>query len=430
MNVFFTDKLFGEAITKVRELLLFEYNHILMKTGILQTRDFIAPELYAEFIDASIRLIWFGMYREYYLELGLTDMTVGKYNAIREQVLIPVRIIELCEAILAPILIGKDVFCPSEKLVRCRYYTNVGNASVVWGIPVDPVVGLALRYGFSLRNSIVDRINQMPGAVSTAVEYQELPIVSRVIRFEDLSEDESKLLDAQAEPIAPVPLPRDNAVFRVNATQVQMTEQSLTHTNLCRRFRVMCQAIYRPEEFNYGDVKWFVPYVYNGIDFGDFGRLLSVYLPIVWKTDADIDSRDHGMTFGRNDVQIPNTYISVRGNDRRVPRSYVDLSTLSDLRRKEGRLSPPDNDEQSNRDNLITCIDRCWFENNFPSLEDPNYFVQVSWDISYVHPFLSVRSLTRTTKTGLNHKRQPKKVKTQGNIHGATTEGKINHQVD
>lgn len=429
INVFITDELYNDAIVKAKELLLHELSHILMKTGILQTRDFIAPELYLEYIDTCFRIVWFGMYREYYLELGLTDMSAGKFAAIAKNVTMPLRFLELIEGILAPVLIGKDVFCPSEKLVRCRLYNVDINSSIVWGIPVDRVVGLSERYGFTIRNSIVDRISQFPGAMSTVPDYKDLPIVSRIIKFTTLDKAFAEKL--VKEPVEPNPdvLPRGKDLFLTIQEEIETDEASLTHSRLVERYRNICRDIYAPNDENYADIKWFVPFVYNGLPDGDFGRALASYLPLTWATLADVNSRNHGVNFGINSVQLPGTYIPLRGNDRRHPRSYVDLSTICDLRRKEGRLTPLDEDEITNHANLIAAIDQKWFNVSFPSLEDPNMFTQVTWDISYQHPFLAVRSLTRSTKIGTQNKRPLKnKIVKQGNIHGATRDGEIDRQ--
>merc|ERR1712176_121397 len=147
--------------------------------------------------------VWFGMYREYYLKLGITDMSGGKFSAIAQDLSIPLRFLELIEGILAPVLIGKDVFCPCEQLVRCRQYVVDVNTAVVWGIPVDPIVGLPFRYGFSMRNSVIDRISQFPGAMTTVPAYADLPIVSRVIKFTTLDKLLAKKLDS--DPIEPSP---------------------------------------------------------------------------------------------------------------------------------------------------------------------------------------------------------------------------------
>lgn len=427
--MFFTTELFEEAIIKAKELMLHELSHILMKTGILQTRDFIAPELYREYIDSCFRAVWFGLYREYALKLALTDMTVGKFLAITSDFAMPLRFIELIEGILSPVLIGKDVFCPSMELVTCHLYEVDENSAIVWGIPVDPVIGLYLRYGFSIRHSIKDRINQFPGAMAFVPSYEHVPIISRVIRFDELSDDDARLLtDDPPIPARPAQVQGIDAFEQVFG-EIEMDEANLTHERLVQRYRELAAEMFEARELNYADLKWFVPFVYAGMPEGDFGRALASYLPLTWSTRADVNSRNHGVTFSQNGVQTPGTYIPFLGNDRRHPRSYVDLSTISDLRRKEGRLTPVDEDEMSNRANLIAAIDAKWFTSDFPSLEDPNMFTQITWDLSYQHPFLSARSLTRTTKVGLNNKRPNKgRVVKQGNIHGPTKDGEIDRQ--
>lgn len=430
LNVFFTEHLFGEAIRKAKELLITELGHILMKTGILQTRDFIAPELYSEYIDSVVRLVWFGLYRELYLQLGLTDMSAGKFAAIASDVSIPTRFIDLCEGILAPVLIGKDVFCPAESLVRCKKYTVNLDTAVVWGIPVDRIVGLPLRYGFTLRNSIVDRIKQFPGSMSNVPDYKEVAIVSRIIRFDELDDVDKLRTTLELDPPNPTwpPLPRGDDIFINDLVAIDTSEASLQNPRLCARYREMAENIHDPADVNYGDLQWFVPFVYRDLPDHDFGRSLASYLPLIWRTAADVDSRNHSVNFSFNEVQTPGSYLPARGNDRRHPRTYVDLSTISDLRRKEGRLSPLDEDEVTNRQNLIQAIDKAWYDNNFPSLEDPNLFVQTTWDLAYQHPFMAVKALTRSTKIGAQGKRPKKNARRQGNIHGATKEGLIDNQ--
>jgi len=425
-NIFFTEHLFGEAIEKSKELMLTEMNHLLMRTGVLQTRDFIPPELYLEYIESCIRLVWFGMYREDLINLGLTDMTPGKYNALKNELSIPTRFIDLIEGIISPVLIGKDIFVPAELLVRCKYHTVEHASSIVWGIPVDDVVGLPRRYGFSMRNSIVDRIKQFPGAMSFVPDYADVHISNRVIRFLNPVDDNFAPLlhDEPAEPIHAA-LPQGDPSFIIVDDEVDCSEESLRGSELVERYSELCTNIYEADENDYSGMNWFTPFVYASLQEGDFGRALAAYLHLVWVTNADINSRNHGATFGHNQVQLPGSYFPFRGNDRRHPRSYSGLSTLSDIRRKEGRLTPPDTDEINNRNTLIASIEQAWYRSEFPSIEDANKFVQITWDLTYTHPFMLVKSLTRSTKVGKKVGKNTRKTKIQGNIHGATTSGQI-----
>merc|ERR1712151_301482 len=98
-------------------------------------------------------------------------------------VVVPLRFLELIESITTPVIIGKDVFIPDESLVMCCKYRPDLRNGLVWGTPISEVTGLYDRYRVSVRLSIVDRIKMFPGAMTNIPIYEDVPIVSRVIKF-------------------------------------------------------------------------------------------------------------------------------------------------------------------------------------------------------------------------------------------------------
>jgi len=419
--VFFTTRLFESSIAKAKSLMLRELQMVMAKTGILQTRDFIPPELYREYIDACFRLTWFGMYRETYLQLGRTTMTQGKLTAMLADVVVPLRFLELIESIITPVLIGKDVYIPDESLVTCtRYQPDLSNG-LVWGTPISDIVGLCDRYCISVRLSIVDKIRAFPGAMTNIPSYEDVPIVSRVIKFFALSEEQKGDL---LQPASSMPLEVDDFEFDHKGV-VSTDAEDMKTERLIERFDMLAAEVYDPQDEDYYDFQWFVPFVYNGLDYADFGRSLAVYLPLHWYTAGNLDNRKHGADYGQNDVEIPKTYIPLRGNSNLDPRSYVSLSTVSDLRRNEGRLMPYEQSELINYDNILTKINQAWYDIEFPSLADPMFFVQPDWNVKYQFPMLTKNSLTRSTKFGGKQQRNKKNVQIIGNVHGPTSNGKI-----
>lgn len=422
LNVFFTTRLFEPAIIKAKSLMLRELQMVMSKTGIIQTRDFIPPELYLEYIDSCFRLVWFGMYREVYMQTGKTSMTNGKLIAMLANVVIPLRFLELIESILTPALIGKDVYLPDESLVRCRKYQPDLSNGLVWGTPISEIVGLYDRYCISVRLSIADRIKMFPGAMTNIPIYEDVPIVSRVIKFFKLDE---KQLEVLSQPPSRMPIVCDKFAFDERG-YVSTDAEDMKTASLIDRFDALAAEVHDPTDEDYYNFQWFVPFNYNGLEYKDFGRSLAMYLPLHWYTAANLDNRRHTHEFASNDVESPDTYISVRGNAHLDPRSYVGISTICDLRRNEGRLMPYEESELVNYENLIARINLAWYDIGFPSLEDPMYFVQPDWNVKYQFPMLSKHSLTRSTKTGKRQKRGKKgDVNVIGNAHGPTVDGKI-----
>lgn len=431
LDLFFTKNLFSQSITRAKRLACEEFRRILIKTGILQTRDFILPQAYLEMVDVICRLTWFCLYRESALELGVTDMTKGKLFGLTGSLKIPARIQELFVGVLSPVVIGRTVLCPDESLVRCVEYVGLEHGPLIFGTVVGGIFPLARRYGIPLRLGVFDRIAQFPGAMVSVSEFDEslVLVVNRVIQFKSLTDREVE--DLQKSDNAPYPVvmanptPMDKVQFEVPDAD-GYTVPAITNTMeklLDERFDV-CHSDLTHD-------KWFVPFTYAILaNEMDLGKLLGSYLHLVWKTMGNINTRRITARCCLNDVEIDRSYLPFRGNHSASPNGVSMYTSLVQLRLSEGKVALPYESDAHVRGHIMVVLDAVWNDLEFPSLDSPFTFVQVDWPLLKDSPFLpNTFKLTRYIRTALKQKNanqsKRNKAKVQGNVHQATIDGKL-----
>lgn len=432
IDIFFTKRLFRESITRAKRLACEEFRRILIKSGILQVRDFILPQAYVEIVDCIVRLTWFCLYRESSLELGITDMTKGKLLGLTKSLKIPSRIQEMFVGVLSPVLIGRTIMCPDESLVRCEEYVGLEQGPLVFGTVVGGILPLARRYGIPLRLGVFDRLAQFPGAMSSVSEFDEelVLVTNRVIKFKSLTREEVVLLrGANNRPFAVElanPIPMEANEFVVPAEPDGYSVPAITNT--------MSELLNARHPVNHEDLnrlKWFVPHSYARLfDEMDLGKLLGSYLCLVWCTRGDVDSRRITADCTLNDVELPETFLPWRSNHSVIPPGVTMYTSLITLRLNEGRIALPYETDDIVRNSIMVVFDAAWNAKEFPSLDDPLTFVQPDWPLSANNPFVPhTFKVTRYIRVALKQQNARNatrhKAKVQGNVHQATVNGQL-----
>lgn len=429
INLFFTKKLFSQSIKRAKNIAILDLRRILIKTGILQTRDFILPEMYVEIVDTIARMVWFCLYRDTAIEAGLTDMTTGKLIGLTDNLVLPTRLIDLFVSVLSPVLIGKEVFLPDISLVKCNYFEKLTNASFVFGTSVGAPLPLALRYGIPFRLSIFDRIGEFPGAMSSLREFEYIHVNNRVIVFKPLSQADKELISDQSKPY--LASQKGGADIVSHSDEVNCAVEDYSIPAMDNRLKQLSDQLYEVHHCsNYDELEWFVPYTYHRlVDYNDLGKLFGSYLHLVWHTEANIDSRRISVLDGLNDVEVHESFIPLRGNYLSTPNSINSLISLKHLRFNEGRIRLPYQNDDEVEGNILNVFDLNFYNREFPSLDDPLLFLQHDWNIPAESPFFPTQfKATRWIRTALKStigRTNVDQVNVQGNVHQATKEGKL-----
>lgn len=426
LNIFITNRLFGPAIEKAKRLALQDLRECVATTGIIQTRQFVPPEAWLEFIDSIFRVVWFCLYRDYLEYEGLNEsMSFGKLSGITSKCVVPSRILDLAIHVLSPVIFKTEIFIPSPELVPCIQFENLSEIAPVFSVALGPCDPLALRYGVNLRVGMINVVKNLPGAMSSLTPFKvdEVFPVLRCILFRDKEMDD----EGEEVPLVEFDYPeieskievatiKDNRAIPMDVRDMSVPAYLERTARLNEHFFPLGLADYEA----ISDYAWFIPFAYSRIECEqNLANTLAVYLPLVVVTNDDLNSAGVRLQTLETDFGLAGTFRPSFMNSLRGDFVASCMQSIKSLRTKEGRLMPRFDTNDEVFGILRRMIVGGWKDLTFPSLDSQYVWTQPDWLLPSDSPFFPYQiRWTRQVRIELERVNKRKNVsKVRENVH-------------